>query len=141
MPSRTRTRIQVRFPDIDMAHHVHNAVYLTYFETARTEFLDGFIPTDHDWSRKGLVLGRNEVDYRRPVRLRDAVEVETWCDRLGDRSFDLRYALFVKNGRARTLHAEGRSVLVCFDLEAGRTIPMPGKWRAALKEGMEKEGT
>ncbi|MCB9169445.1 MAG: acyl-CoA thioesterase [Flavobacteriales bacterium] len=139
MAGRTCTRIQVRFPDIDMAGHVRNAVYLTYFETARMDLFNAFVPKDHDWSTQGLVLGRNEVDYRRPVRLHDHVEVETWCERIGDRSFDLRYALFVGTGEARTLHAEGRSVLVCYDLRTGGTIPLPRTWRLSLEERIDQK--
>ena len=29
--------IQIRFADVDMAHHVHNGVYLHWFELARME--------------------------------------------------------------------------------------------------------
>ncbi len=40
--------IQIRFADVDMAHHVHNAVYLQWFELARMELLRRFIAPDHD---------------------------------------------------------------------------------------------
>ena len=30
-----RVPIQIRFADVDMARHVHNAVYLHWFEAAR----------------------------------------------------------------------------------------------------------
>ncbi|MBL8001726.1 MAG: acyl-CoA thioesterase [Flavobacteriales bacterium] len=136
---RTKTPIQVRFHDIDMAHHVHNAVYLSYFELARMDFLRQFIEKDHDWKKFGLILARNEVDYRQPVHLSDQVEVETWCSNVGNKSFDLSYALFVKQPDGRKLCTQGRSVMVCFDYVAGTSISVPDAWRIALARLMEND--
>ncbi|HRO40765.1 MAG TPA: thioesterase family protein, partial [Flavobacteriales bacterium] len=61
------TPVQVRFSDLDMARHVHNAVYLEYFELGRMDLLRQFMEPDHDWVRTGLILARNEVDHRRPI--------------------------------------------------------------------------
>lgn len=137
---RNKTAIQVRFNDIDMAGHVHNAVYLSYFEQARMDLLRAFIERDHDWKAQGLILARNEVDYRKPVHLRDAVEVECWCSNIGSRSFELSYALFVRKADgSRDLHTQGRSVMVCFDYHAGASMAVPASWRTALNTFMETD--
>jgi len=136
---RTKITIQVRFHDIDMAHHVHNGVYLSYFEQARMDFLRQVIGKDNDWKKRGLILARNEVDYRQPVHLSDAVEVETWCSNVGTKSFDLSYALFVKDGEGRKLCTQGRSVMVCFDYLAGNSIAVPDAWRVSLARLMEND--
>ena len=39
------------------------------------ELLKRFIPADHDWRTEGLILARNEVDYRTPVRLTDRMQI------------------------------------------------------------------
>lgn len=136
---RTRTPIQIRFNDIDMARHVHNAVYLSYFEQGRMAFLRGFIEKEHDWRKLGLILARNEVDYRIPVHLGDEVEVETWCSNIGTKSFDLSYGLFVTKDGRRNLHCQGRSVMVCFDYERNASIQVPAAWRTALARMMEND--
>lgn len=128
----TTTLIQVRFNDIDMAGHAHNGVYLSWFEQARMDLLRQFIERKHDWKVHGLIVARNEVDYRAPVHLSDHVEVDCWCDRIGSKSFDLRYALYVTEGGKRELRTEGRSVMVCFDYTANTTINVPEEWRTAL---------
>ena len=133
---RTRTSIQLRFNDVDMARHVHNAVYLSYFEQGRMDLLRSFIPKEHDWSRQGMILARNEVDYLIPLHLSDTVEVETWCSKLGTKSFDLSYALFAKRDGPRRIHAQGRSIMVCFDHEKQASIPIPDAWRKALARMM-----
>ena len=129
---RTKTSVQVRFNDIDMARHAHNAVYLSWFEQARMDLLKQFIETHHDWRSNGLILARNEVDYRQPVHLGDQVEVECWCSNIGNKSFDLSYALFIVKADSRTLGAQGRSVMVCFDYTNNASIAVPETWRVAL---------
>lgn len=125
-----------------MAGHAHNAVYLSWFEQARMDLLRNFIERKHDWKVLGLIVARNEVDYRGPVHLSDQVEVECWCDRLGSKSFDLRYALYVVkdpsagSGPARQLRTEGRSVMVCYDYTANTAIAVPDAWRTALESMM-----
>lgn len=134
----TTTPIQVRFSDMDMARHANNAIYLTWFEQGRMDLLRQFIEKHHDWRQQGMILARNEVDYRHPVHLGDQVEVETWCTKVGTKSFELGYALHIVKGTERMLSAEGRSVMVCFDYDSGKTIALPAAWRKAL-EAM-KEG-
>lgn len=136
---RSSTPIQVRFNDMDMAGHAHNAVYLSWFEQARMDLLRTFIERDHDWKKQGLILARNEVDYRKPVHLSDRVQVECWCDGLGNKSFDLRYEVQVETGTGQALHALGRSVMVCYDYVSASTIAIPATWRAALARMMEAQ--
>ncbi len=136
---KTKTPIQIRFNDIDLARHVHNAVYLSYFEQGRMDFLRTFIEKDHDWRKLGLILARNEVDYRIPVHLGDTVEVDTWCSNVGTKSFDLSYGLFTLRDGKRTLHCQGRSVMVCYDYVENRSIPVPATWRTTLARMMEQD--
>ncbi len=129
----TRVPVQVRFADVDMARHVHNAVYLHWFEAARMKFLEQVVPADNDWSTLGLILARNEVDYRMPVRLHDTIEAEAWCSAVGTKSFDLSYRIHRIGGDAPGICAEGRSVMVCFDYTVQRSIAIPEDWRRHLE--------
>lgn len=133
---RSTTPIQIRFNDIDMAGHAHNGVYLSWFEQARMDLLRTFIERKHDWKAHGLIVARNEVDYRAPVHLSDEIAVDCWCDRIGTKSFDLRYAVFALKDGTRHLRCEGRSVMVCFDYSSNATIPVPAEWRTALERMM-----
>lgn len=134
---RISTPIQIRFNDMDMAGHAHNAVYLSWFEQARMGLLASFIAMDHDWEAQGLILARNEVDYRKPVRLHDGITVDCWCSAIGNKSFDLWYHVLGTGSEQRILHAEGRSVMVCYDYIGDRSMPLPETWRHALARMME----
>lgn len=129
--------IQIRFSDVDMARHVHNAVYLQWFELARMEILREVTPPVHDWRSEGLILARNEVDYRMPVHLTDGIEAVAWCGALGSKSFDLHYKIQRTTGPKPGVCAEGRSVMVCFNYIAETTISIPSSWRTAL-EALQK---
>lgn len=132
---RNITPVQIRFSDVDMAKHVHNAAYLHYFELGRMDLLRQFMEKDHDWTESGLILARNEVDYRIPIHLSDTVQVETWCGRIGAKSFDLHYA--VRSAGDERTFAEGRSVMVCFNYMEQRSFELPGPWRAFLARIVE----
>lgn len=132
-----QTPIQIRFADVDLAGHVHNSVYLHWFELARMAFLRDIIPPGHDWKAQGLILARNEVDYRMPVRLHDSIVAEAWCSALGSKSFDLSYRITRTDGDMPGTVAEGRSVMVCFDYNTQRTIAIPSAWREVMAKTMK----
>jgi acyl-CoA thioester hydrolase len=125
--------IQIRFADIDAARHVHNAVYLHWFETARIGLFRSFVPAEHDWLKQGLIIARNEIDHLRPVVFSDQIEVEVRCNNIGNKSIDLHYSV-VRKRKENDICAEGRSVIVCFDHHAGKSIEVPADWRKALEE-------
>ncbi|HNM70979.1 MAG TPA: thioesterase family protein [Flavobacteriales bacterium] len=133
------TSIQIRFNDMDLAGHAHNGVYLTWFELGRMAFFRTFIEREHDWKKQGMILARNEVDHRAPVHLNDQAEVDCWCDRIGNTSFDLRYRITVLKDGQRQLRTEGRSVMVCFDYTTNSPIPVPAAWRTALARMMDTD--
>jgi acyl-CoA thioester hydrolase len=132
----TSVPVQIRFADVDLARHVHNSVYLHWFELARMALLQQVVPADHDWTAQGLILARNEVDYRMPVRLHDTIVAEAWCSAVGTKSFDLNYRIVRSGGPMHGLCAEGRSVMVCFDYHAERPIAIPPPWLQRLRATM-----
>jgi acyl-CoA thioester hydrolase len=128
----TTTKIQIRFNDIDLAGHVHNAVYLSYFEQGRLDFFNLIAGKDWDWRKQGLILGRNEIDYLKPIRLYDDVHVKTSCDHVGTKSFSLSYEIFSMNGEMKVLHTKGRSIMVCIDYTTNQTVDVYPSWKEKL---------
>ncbi len=131
---KTITKIQIRFGDVDMAHVVHNAAYLYYFEQGRIDFFHEHLTDKNwDWKKKGLIVGRNEVDYLIPIRLNDEVYVETTCDHVSNKSFTLSYHIYNGiNEENRKLLAKGRSILVCMNYEENKSVTVYKEWRDKL---------
>jgi acyl-CoA thioester hydrolase len=121
-------RLKVRFSDCDMMQHVNNAVYLNYFEEARIHYFRQILGIDWDWKREGILLRKNELEYLKPVFLHDPVEIAVYLKHLGDKSFTLTYEVRVN----QELRTTGTSVLVCFDSQVMRSIPIPVKMREGL---------
>lgn len=127
----TTTIVQVRFSDVDLAGHLHNAVYLQFFEQGRMDFFHQFLTKGSwDWTKQSLILAKNVVNYKSPIYLHDRIHVETELAGFGTKSITLGYRVL----RGDTLCAEGESVLVCYDYQSKSTIAIPGPWRSALEE-------
>jgi acyl-CoA thioester hydrolase len=118
---------RVRFRDLDPMGHVNNAVFLTYVESARVEFLKhlGVAPTLEEL---GIIVARVEIDFRAPVRFGDEVEVTAWVSRFGGKSFDLDHELRVDG----SIVAEAKTVLVTYDYSKRQPVPIPDAWREKL---------
>lgn len=128
------SKIQVRFADIDKLGHVNNAIYLTYFEIARMQFFEDEFKniTDLDWKTKGLILAKTEVEFLSPILLDDKVEIETYCSKIGNKSFDLAYRVYKINQFGRALAARGSSVLVAYNYVEQKSIPVEANWKKEL---------
>ena len=125
--------VEIRFNDIDLAGHVHNSVYLAYFEQARMGYFNELIGADWDWRKQGLILARNEVDYLAPVYLKDRIMVSVHCDHIGTKSFALSYTLFSNDSKGdQIIHTKGRSILVCMDYEIEETVNIFPEWKDVL---------
>ena len=124
--------IEIRFNDLDAYGHVNNAVYLTYFEEGRMRFFNDLVGTSWDWKRHGIILARNEIDYKVPLKLADRAKIELWVSSIGNKSFEISYRINKKNGGEEVLCATGKSVVVCIDHETGKTVPVPEEWLEAM---------
>ena len=120
-------RERVRFRDLDGMGHVNNAVFFTYMEQARSEFLleSGLVG---NLGQLAIILARTEIDFRAPVDYGESVDVEVRAGRLGTKSFELEYTLRVGD----RVVAEGKSVQVGFDYESNETVPIRDEWRKVL---------
>ncbi len=128
-------RLPVRWADQDELGHVNNAVYFTYFEQARIEFLQG-IEAGRPWpgpQDAGPVLVAAEAAFKRPVVYPATVLVDVFGGEPGRTSAPLVCRLTVE-GDEGTLYAEATTTLVWIDRTTGRPVPLPDALRARLAE-------
>ncbi len=122
-------RIEIRWADLDVYGHVNNAVYLTYLEEVRDEWL-ARVHDDPDAIMK-YVLVRAAIDYRRELTLADdAVVARCSLARIGNSSVATREEILTSDGE---LAAEAEAVLVARDGDTGRSRPLTEEERAALE--------
>jgi acyl-CoA thioester hydrolase len=122
-------RIEIRWRDIDDFGHVNNAVYLTYLEEARDEWLARTLGESGDiW---GFVLARVTIDFRTELKQADdLVVVRCALQRIGTSSIGTREEILTLDGR---LAADAESVLVARDSASGSSRPLTDGERAAFE--------
>jgi acyl-CoA thioester hydrolase len=128
-----RHRLEVRFRDCDPMGHVNNAVYLTYLEQARFAHWRaawGFDVEGLPADAPGVILARAEIDYRRPARYGDTLEVRISLDRIGRTSFSYSYEVVDQSDAVVAL---AKSVQVMYDYAAGRPVPLTDEMRNKLQ--------
>jgi len=120
--------IDVRFRDYDMMGHVNNAVYATYLEQARVEYVEDVV--GRELMDTGAVVADLHLDFERPVDWGDDVTVAVRAGELGTSSIPLEYEVHVDGEVAAT----GETLMVTFDPAAGEPRPMPDEWRERIRE-------
>lgn len=125
---RHRTRVEVRFRDIDAFGHVNNAVVSTYVEQARVRYLIDVLDVD-PVGRMPLILANIRIDYLSPIFFNEAVEVGSQVDWVGNTSIAMSHLVKVADGRDLV---RSSSVLVAYDYQQAHPMPVPDDWRRAF---------
>ena len=125
------TTFKPRFRDTDRVGHVNNAVFATYIENCRVDWLHEI----HD--RKELqdirfIIARIEIDYIKPIHLGGMLRVFMWVSRIGTKSWTFDFA--VTDNKDGTLHARAKSVQVIFNYQTDKTEPLNDAARSILSE-------
>ena len=120
-------RERVRFRDVDAMGHVNNAVFATYVEQARIEYLRHVALLDGPLYM-AMILARLEIDFVAPAQPGGEIEIGVRPSRAGSKSFELEYEL--RQGEREV--ARARTVLVAYDYERGVSMPLPDQWRDRL---------
>ena len=124
--------IVVRFRDLDAMGHVNNAVYLTYFETARVAYHQRLTgrPT-LDFRDFDFILGEVTCRYRSPAYLGETLLVGIRVASVGHKSFVFEYEM--RDQASGRLVAEGRSVQVMYDYREQRSKPVSEEFLAKVE--------
>jgi acyl-CoA thioester hydrolase len=128
--------LKVRFSDVDVYGHVNNVKYFEYFQEARIQFVMDLLAEDGiEWREH--VVARVDVDYRRPILLRqEPYVVRSWVSHVGTKSFtisgEVRDGTGDRADGGGELLARSDVVMVTFDRESQRAAPMLDGQRARL---------
>jgi len=129
---RHEKRVEIRWSDVDAYMHVNNAVYATYLEECRDEWVDAALGQLGDaWD---FVLARVAIDFRRELRLEDKeVVVSCVLERIGNSSLTLREQIRTREGE---LAAEAEAVVVARDRQRGRSRLLSDSEREAFERSL-----
>lgn len=138
--------VEAVFGDMDAMGHVNNVVYLRWLETARIDYWisvtgQSRIPGAASASRPSgpglvsgtridMILARTEIDYRSPVSYGEILDVFIRTGLIRRSSLIFEYAIQTRSDQRMV--AEAKTVVVCYDYEAGRKKPVSDELRTAI---------
>lgn len=128
---------RVRYSEVDGQSVVFNAHYLTYYDTAITEFFR-WLGYDYVAEVKETAIDfhtvKSLVNYKAPIRFDEEIEVGVRIGAIGNSSLRFDLAIFAKgNG---DLRATGEIVWVYTDQRTHKTVRVPD----AMREMLVKSG-
>jgi acyl-CoA thioester hydrolase len=124
--------ITVRFADLDPQGHVNNSVYLTYLESARLGFYEQVgIWHPNRTMQTGMVVAHTSIDFIAPILFGQSVRVGLRLEKIGTKSFT--FTFLIETTPDQIALARGTCVIVAFDPEINKSIPLPDKWRKKLE--------
>ncbi len=129
------TPIQIRFNDIDIAAHVNNAVYQSYFDLAKTHYFNEIFQETIDWKIKGLVLAHIEIDYYQPTYLEQDIVIESLITKVGTKSFELIQIVRDKNSVGENgIKCIGKSIMVAYHYRDAYSFDIPQEWMLKIQK-------
>jgi len=126
---------RIRYSEIDGQGIVFNAHYLTYFDTALTEY---FRHLGHDYNAQIQETGtdfhtvKTLVEYKAPIHLDEEIDVHVRAARLGRSS--LSFQVEIHGQDKEDLRATGEIVWVNADQTTHSSAPLPEQLVERLKD-------
>lgn len=118
--------VRIYYEDTDFTQVVYHGAYVRFFERGRSDFLRLMGIGHADLLARddpaAFAIVRMEIDFRRPARIDDALEVRTTYDRVkGPRLYASQRIL-----RGEELIAAAQVEAACIDLAGRPRKPPPG---------------
>lgn len=123
---------EVYLYETDAFGHTNNVSFVAYMESARFDLfkrLDFFDP--QDVLTLPLILARIECDYKEISRYNDTLTIYTRVAEIRTSSFVVEHVFMRESDRA--IVAEGKAVLVNFDHEKNRPMPLSEEVKHSLQ--------
>ena len=125
--------IHPRFKDTDALGHINNASFITWIEEARRPVFKEF-NSDLSIEKWNLIIARIEMDFVAQCYYGKKVTIDSFVEKIGTSSLILCHELF----QEKTKVARGKSILVHFDYNKNKSIPIPEEIKQSLQKHLKK---
>lgn len=124
------TRVRARYCETDAAGVIYYGSFMKYFEVGKMEmFRELGLPFD-----RAFPIVETRCHYPAPCYFDDLLEIHSWFDQAGTRSFRVRSAVHrVEADGSLTLVGDGYTAHVHID-ESRTPAPLPDFFRRILEE-------
>ncbi len=127
----------IREKHLDSFQHVNNAQYMAIFEEARWEMITsrGYGLKEIQESRIGTVVLECKIRFRREMRLRELIQVQTRVTQLQKKLVTIEQRIVrasVQPDVQKECLADAEFLLGCFDLRARKLVDPSPAWLQGL---------
>lgn len=126
-----RSRIAIRWGDMDALGHVNNTVYFRYLEQARIEWMEKMGNAID--RAQGPVLVSAQCSFLRQLKYPGDVEVYCYIGAVGRSSFETTYEIR-RVDVPDVIFAEGAAKLVWIDFKQEKSVSLPDAIRQMLAD-------
>ena len=131
-----KMEIYPRFKDTDALGHVNNASFITWIEEARTPIFKVFNP-ELSVEKWNLIIARVEMDFLAQCYYGKKVVVDSCLEKIGTSSLTICHDLFQEKLKI----ARGKSIMVYFDYNKNKSLPIPESMKETLKPHLKSSGS
>lgn len=125
--------LDVRWGDMDAYGHVNNANYFTYCESGRIRYFEELaLERLREQPSHGPAVVSATCNFQRQVHYPATLDVGVRTTAIGRSSFTLDYAILRHGGDEAV--ADGSSVVVWVDYDAGKSVALPAALKARILE-------
>ena len=128
--------IQLRSDDLDRFGHVNNAVYFTFYDLAKTNYIEK-VCSNVDWEKEAIVVVDIHVSFKEQIFGTDNISVQTAVTSIGSKSFELTQRVIDSNTNVEKCVC--RSIMVTYDLHGHQSKFVPQAWVKAICTYEEKD--
>ena len=130
----------IRFSDVDHAGILYYPRFLHYFHCCFEDFFERGIgiPYNHllDVERIGFPTVHMEVDYLKPLRFGDHVEISLGIHKIGNKSVTWTYTGDTARDNKKVRAVEASLITVAMDMDSFKGIELPQKYHDLFKKWM-----
>ena len=117
-------KLTVRFSDVDALQHVNNAVFNTYYEESRLQFLGEYFEMNKEYHEgRSFVMVRSEIEYIGQVKFPDTLLIGTGIKKVGNSSLDAFQAIY--HLESKKLLSVAETTGVWFEVNKQRPVRLP----------------
>ncbi|HBJ77087.1 MAG TPA: hypothetical protein DDY68_04675 [Porphyromonadaceae bacterium] len=125
-------KVNVRFGDIDLLHHVNNAAFASILDEGRINYSKEVDPEGFNPDRIAMVLVNINLDFIASAHIFDQLEIFTRCTRIGNKSLDLEQMICLcPEGK---VIVRSHSTLVSIDPYTHESRAVPEDWILKLEQ-------
>lgn len=121
--------LQLRTNDLDRFGHINNAVYMTFYDLGKTNYIETVCP-NVNWEKDAMVVVDIHVVFKSQIFGTDHIAVQTAVNSIGTKSFELIQRVI--DSRTQEEKCICRSIMVTYDLLHQNSISVPEEWKEAM---------